>query len=646
MLHDRCDEQRQTLLRSSLRLRPARRRRRRRFGWVAIAAGWIEADGGGRPPPSPRRSAPVADRGDGGRAATTQPRQRDLPARRRRGSPSSKRAAPAAKRRRSSPFGEPGRRRHRDRLGLRDRHRRPRDHQQPRGRGRRRDRGQARRLRRELRRRGRRHRPGHRRRPAQGRRAGRAAAPAGARRLRRRSKSATRWSRSATRSGSTAPSPAGIVSALQRQIQAPNGFSISHVIQTDAAINPGNSGGPLIDAAGSVIGINSQIQTGGGSGNVGIGFAVPINTARDVVRPAQGGRRGRARLPRDQRRQHHARPGQGAEPAGRRGRARQRSRRGRPGRRGRDRGRRHLGDDRRRRARGSAATSSPRSTARRSPAMEEVIDVVNAAEPGRRDGADRSPRRRRPRTVDGDPRRPPGARSSEPGQRRDRQAVRLTAAPVLWVHAGQDLRDHQSRRRRRGRAARRLGDRADPLRREPALRASPARRCGSRPPSGASARWSGVFVNPELDEVAKAVEDAGLTMVQLNGEEGPSFCAEVGAADRGQGDQGDPRLERRRHPRGRGLPHRLPPLRPPRQGALGRHRRELRLGPAARASLRGAGDRRRRPAPRERRRGDRGHPPLRGRRRQRRRGRAGPQGPRGDDGLLRGRPGRPASTAR
>jgi S1-C subfamily serine protease len=76
---------------------------------------------------------------------------------------------------------------------------------------------------------------------------------------------------------------AGIVSAIQRQIQAPNGFSISHVIQTDAAINPGNSGGPLIDSSGSVIGINSQIQTGGSSGNVGIGFAVPINTAREVV---------------------------------------------------------------------------------------------------------------------------------------------------------------------------------------------------------------------------------------------------------------------------------------------------------------------------------------------------------------------------
>jgi S1-C subfamily serine protease len=76
----------------------------------------------------------------------------------------------------------------------------------------------------------------------------------------------------------------GIVSALQRQIQAPNGWSISHVIQTDAAINPGNSGGPLIDSTGAVIGINSQIQTGGSNGNVGIGFAIPIDTAREVVK--------------------------------------------------------------------------------------------------------------------------------------------------------------------------------------------------------------------------------------------------------------------------------------------------------------------------------------------------------------------------
>src|SRR5256714_10255547 len=76
----------------------------------------------------------------------------------------------------------------------------------------------------------------------------------------------------------------GVISAEQRQIQAPNGFKIDNVLQTDAPINPGNSGGPLLDAAGRGIGINSQIETGGsGNGNVGIGFAVPIDTARQVL---------------------------------------------------------------------------------------------------------------------------------------------------------------------------------------------------------------------------------------------------------------------------------------------------------------------------------------------------------------------------
>jgi len=76
----------------------------------------------------------------------------------------------------------------------------------------------------------------------------------------------------------------GIVSAKQRKITAPNGFQIENVVQTDASINPGNSGGPLLDADGAVIGINSQIATGGGgNGSVGIGFAVPINTAKTVV---------------------------------------------------------------------------------------------------------------------------------------------------------------------------------------------------------------------------------------------------------------------------------------------------------------------------------------------------------------------------
>ena len=76
----------------------------------------------------------------------------------------------------------------------------------------------------------------------------------------------------------------GIVSALQRLITAPNSFTIDHVIQTDAPINHGNSGGPLLNSRGQVIGVNTQIETGGvASGNVGIGFSVPSNTVKDVV---------------------------------------------------------------------------------------------------------------------------------------------------------------------------------------------------------------------------------------------------------------------------------------------------------------------------------------------------------------------------
>jgi putative serine protease PepD len=83
---------------------------------------------------------------------------------------------------------------------------------------------------------------------------------------------------------------AGIVSAIGRDIQAPNGFQIDQAIQTDAAINPGNSGGPLLNDAGEVIGVNSQIETGGTSnGNVGIGFAVPSNSVRQVVPKLEAG---------------------------------------------------------------------------------------------------------------------------------------------------------------------------------------------------------------------------------------------------------------------------------------------------------------------------------------------------------------------
>ncbi|MBD0347916.1 MAG: trypsin-like peptidase domain-containing protein [Thermoleophilia bacterium] len=74
----------------------------------------------------------------------------------------------------------------------------------------------------------------------------------------------------------------GIVSAVGRSIQAPDQRLIDQAIQTDAAINQGNSGGPLLDAAGRVIGVNTQIATQTG-GNVGLGFAVPINTVKDVA---------------------------------------------------------------------------------------------------------------------------------------------------------------------------------------------------------------------------------------------------------------------------------------------------------------------------------------------------------------------------
>jgi S1-C subfamily serine protease len=78
---------------------------------------------------------------------------------------------------------------------------------------------------------------------------------------------------------------AGIVSAIGRVLQAPNNFAIDNVLQTDAPINPGNSGGPLLNARGQVIGVNTQIETGNEfeRGNVGIGFAVPIDTVKGVA---------------------------------------------------------------------------------------------------------------------------------------------------------------------------------------------------------------------------------------------------------------------------------------------------------------------------------------------------------------------------
>ena len=74
----------------------------------------------------------------------------------------------------------------------------------------------------------------------------------------------------------------GVVSALGREIESPNQRKITNVIQTDAAINPGNSGGPLLNSEGKLIGVNTMIYSPSGA-SAGIGFAIPVNTVREVV---------------------------------------------------------------------------------------------------------------------------------------------------------------------------------------------------------------------------------------------------------------------------------------------------------------------------------------------------------------------------
>lgn len=74
----------------------------------------------------------------------------------------------------------------------------------------------------------------------------------------------------------------GVVSALGREIISPNQRKITNVIQTDAAINPGNSGGPLLNSEGKLIGVNTMIYSPSGA-SAGIGFAIPVNTVKEVV---------------------------------------------------------------------------------------------------------------------------------------------------------------------------------------------------------------------------------------------------------------------------------------------------------------------------------------------------------------------------
>jgi putative serine protease PepD len=82
----------------------------------------------------------------------------------------------------------------------------------------------------------------------------------------------------------------GIVSGLDRTIQAPNGYTVAHAIQTDAAMNPGNSGGPILDSSGRVVGIADQIATGGTDQSSGVGFAVPIDLVAGELNQLEAGK--------------------------------------------------------------------------------------------------------------------------------------------------------------------------------------------------------------------------------------------------------------------------------------------------------------------------------------------------------------------
>ena len=412
----------------------------------------------------------------------------------------------------------------------------------------------------------------------------------------------------------------GIVSAVAREIKAPNGFSISNVIQTDASINPGNSGGPLMDADGRVIGINSQIATGGGSGSVGIGFAIPINTAKRLLpQLREGGKIERAylgivmspvsadlardlNLPTERGRADHLR-GQGRP-----------GREGGPARRAHRHLDRHRGRRRPDRGGGRAEGETP----------EDVSAAIADDKPGDTvavtyyRGNDRRTARvklgQRPANSDAG-----GCGSLGHHALADRAYHwRGDARQDLWDHLVADAR-----------ASAELGAWAVGLIFWPG---SP-RLCAVEDAEliGAElhrhAEVAGVFVNATLDEVASTADRCGLTLLQLHGDEGPAYCRE---AARRTGcrvikaarvrDAAQVRALRPFHTDFHLLDaHSL--------SSPGRHRRELRLGPDQAARRRPSARALRRAHPGERGGGDRVHAAVRGGHRQRHRGGAGAQGP-------------------
>ena len=420
----------------------------------------------------------------------------------------------------------------------------------------------------------------------------------------------------------------GVVSAKQRQIQGLNGFAIDNVIQTDAAINPGNSGGPLIDSAGEVIGINSQIETGSSSkGNVGIGFAVPIDTADQAAPAAEEGRDGHTG---------------------------------------------YLGISARTIDSSLAGLNLPVDAG----ALVEVVQPNSpAAKAGIKAGDIPAQLNGASVTLGGDI----IVKVDDKTITSQRRAVRLHRLEAEGRHGqgrGHPRRQapHVQRRARRAPAvdAHNVGD-ADHARSydggvpaaprikicgitglDDAERAVEAgawavglilwdgspRRCDLDEAQLIARRLQraaevcGVFVNETLDHVSRTVDAIGLTMVQLHGDEGPSFCDEVrrrtGAKVIKAGRVGVARRPARR----RALPpRRLPPARHPSPRDGRRDGGDVGLDARRPASLQGAADPQWRAHRRERRRGDPDDASLRRRHRQRHRGLARREGSRAARGV-------------